>query len=166
MAFSLAITAGGLLVCYLFSASARSRARRSTPCWLSVFAGWASGHLALITIFSEGALLLVAAQAGFVDGPRVMANMAVDYWLPHRFASLSDRLTMQNGVLLMGGAALLLLLYTRGSISTLVVMYSINVFLTFSLSELGMSRSSSRNRQREPHWKKHLPVHLIGLASA
>ncbi len=61
--------------------------------------------LALITIFSEGALLLVAAQTGFVDGPRVMANMAVDYWFPHRFASLSDRFTIQNGVLLMGGAA-------------------------------------------------------------
>ena len=38
-------------------------------------------------------------------GPRVMANMAVDYWFPHRFASLSDRFTIQNGVLLMGGAA-------------------------------------------------------------
>ena len=78
-----------------------------------------------------------AAQAGFVDGPRVMANMAVDYWFPRRFASLSDRFTIQNGVLLMGGASVLLLLYARGSIPTLVVMYSINVFLTFSLSELG-----------------------------
>ena len=44
------------------------------------------------------ALLFVAAQAGFVDGPRVMANMAVDSWLPHRFAALSERLSMQNGV--------------------------------------------------------------------
>ena len=46
-----------------------------------------------------------------------MANMAIDSWLPHRFASLSERLTMQNGVLLMGGAAILLLFYTRGSTS-------------------------------------------------
>ena len=44
----------------------------------------------------------VAAQAGFIDGPRVMANMAHDSWLPHRFGQLSDRLTMQDGVLLMG----------------------------------------------------------------
>ena len=35
-----------------------------------------------------------------------MANMAHDSWLPHRFGQLSDRLTIQNGVLLMGGAAL------------------------------------------------------------
>ena len=60
----------------------------------------------------------MAAQAGFIDGPRVMANMAHDSWLPHRFAQLSDRLTMQNGVLLMGGASLATLLYTRGDVST------------------------------------------------
>jgi K+ transporter len=89
--------------------------------------------------------------------------MAVDYWFPHRFASLSDRLTMQNGVVLMGGAAIALLIYSKGRISTLVVMYSINVFLTFSLSELGMSRFFIKNRRKEPLWKKHLPVHLTGL---
>jgi membrane protein CcdC involved in cytochrome C biogenesis len=89
--------------------------------------------------------------------------MAVDYWFPHRFASLSDRFTIQNGVLLMGGAAVLLLLYSRGNIETLVVMYSINVFLTFSLSELGMSRFFIRHRKTDPKWKKHLPVHLTGL---
>ena len=135
------------------------------PSWPARFsASWKfGGALALITIFSEGALLLVAAQTGFVDGPRVMANMAVDYWFPHRFASLSDRFTIQNGVLLMGGAAVLLLVYSRGNITTLVVMYSINVFLTFSLSELGMSRFFIKNRKTEPHWKKHLPVHLTGL---
>jgi K+ transporter len=92
-----------------------------------------------------------------------MGNMVVDYWFPHRFASLSSRLTMQNGVLLMGGAAILLLLYSRGRITTLIVMYSINVFLTFSLSELGMSRFFIRHRHTDPNWKKHLPVHLTGL---
>ena len=106
-----------------------------------MFGKWPLGSLlALVTILSEGALLLVAAQTGFIDGPRVMANMAIDSWLPRRFASLSERLTMQNGVVLMGGAALLLLFYTHGSISALVVMYSINVFLTFSLSKFGMAR--------------------------
>ena len=113
--------------------------------------------LALITILSEGALLLVAAQTGFIDGPRVMANMAIDSWLPRRFSSLSERFTMQNGVMLMGIAALLLLIYTHGSISALVVMYSINVFLTFSLSEFGMSRFFIRNRRREKKWAQHLP---------
>ena len=66
--------------------------------------------------------------------------MAVDSWVPHRFSQLSDRLVTKNGVFLMGLAAIAALLYTRGNITTLVVMYSINVFLTFSLTELGMTR--------------------------
>jgi amino acid transporter len=165
MASSLAITAGGIFVCYLLLGVAPVAGKTLNAVLAGqVFSGWSfGGVLAIVTIFTEGAILLVAAQTGFVDGPRVMANMAVDYWLPHRFASLSDRLTMQNGVMLMGGAAIALLVYSKGRISTLVVMYSINVFLTFSLSELGMSRFFIRNRKKEPHWKKHLPVHLTGL---
>ena len=72
------------------------------------------------------------------DGPRVLANMAVDRWMPTRFASLSDRLVTQNGVLLMGAAALLVVLGTSALVNTLVVLYSINVFITFSLSMVGM----------------------------
>jgi amino acid transporter len=165
LSVSLSLTAGGILVCYLLLGVSPVAGKTLNAVLAGqVFGGWSfGGLLSLVTIFSEGALLLVAAQTGFVDGPRVMANMAVDYWFPHRFASLSSRLTMQNGVLLMGGSAVILLIYSRGRISTLVVMYSINVFLTFSLSELGMSRFFIKNRRKEPHWKKHLPVHLTGL---
>ncbi|MCX6561690.1 MAG: APC family permease [Candidatus Aminicenantes bacterium] len=165
MAVSLAFTAGGILICYLLI-GVRPTAGRTLNAVLAgqVFGGWSFGPaLAVVTIFTEGALLLVAAQTGFVDGPRVMANMAVDYWFPHRFASLSDRFSIQNGVLLMGGAAIVLLLYSKGNITTLVVMYSINVFLTFSLSQLGMSRFFIRNRKTDPKWRKNLPIHLIGL---
>lgn len=162
---SLAFTAGGILVCYLLLNVTPIAGKTLNAVLAStLYKGWGFGPLlALITIFSEGALLLVGAQTGFVDGPRVMANMAVDYWFPRRFASLSARFSIQNGILLMGGASVLLLLYARGRITTLVVMYSINVFLTFSLSELGMSRFFIKNRHKEKEWKKHLPVHLTGL---
>jgi hypothetical protein len=119
--------------------------------------------LALITIFSEGALLMVAAQTGFIDGPRVMANMAIDSWLPRSFALLSERLTMTNGIMLMGGAALILMLLTHGSIPFLVTMYAINVFLTFSISQYGMSRFFYKNRTVDKDWKRHIVIHLIGL---
>jgi len=165
MATSLAITAGGILICYLLL-GVQPVVGRTLNAVLAdgVFGGWSiGGALAFITIFSEGAILLVAAQAGFLAGPRVMANMAVDYWFPHRFASLSDRFTIQNGVLLMGVATVVLLLYSRGKITTLVVMYSINVFLTFSISQLGMSRHFIRNRKTEPKWKRFLPLHIVAL---
>lgn len=165
MAVSLAFTAGGILICYLLL-GVQPAAGRTLNAVLadSVFGGWSIGKvLAFITIFSEGAILFVAAQAGFLAGPRVMANMAVDYWFPHRFASLSDRFTIQNGVLIMGVATVVILFYARGNITTLVVMYSINVFLTFSLSQLGMSRHFIRNRKSEPKWKRYLPLHLVAL---
>ncbi len=166
LAISLAVTASGILVCYLLLKIQPIEGQTLNAVLAGkVFGGWKIGRaLALITIFSEGALLLVAAQAGLTAGPRVMANMAVDYWFPHRFASLSDRFSIQNGVILMGGAAILLLLYSHGNIMTLVVMYSINVFLTFSLSQLGMSRFFIKNRAKEKKWKKYLPVHIVGLA--
>jgi Amino acid permease len=92
-----------------------------------------------------------------------MANMAADSWLPHRFSHLSDRLTMQNGVMLISGAAILTLLYTWGDTSTLVLMYSINVFLTFSLSETGMVLYWFGHRERYPDWGRHIVIHVIGL---
>jgi len=116
-----------------------------------------------ITMFSEGILLIVAAQTGFIDGPRVMANMAVDSWLPKKLSTLSDRLTTQNGILLMGIAAAATLIYTRGHIETLIVMYSLNVFLTFSLSESGMVRFWIRSRKQYAEWKRHLSIHGTGL---
>jgi amino acid transporter len=165
MATSLAFTAGMLFLCYSLM-GVRPVEGKTLNAVLAdgLFAHWPMGSsLAFVTIFSEGALLLLAAQTGFVDGPRVMSNMAVDSWFPHRFAALSVRLTMRNGIVLMGGAAIALLLYTRGSVSALIVMYSINVFLTFSLSQLGMSRFFIQRRHEDPQWLRHLSVHLVGL---
>ena len=161
MATSLAITAGGiLLLSYLLwharpverqddeRRAARARRRR-----LVARAASPSGMVRRRHAGQRGALLFVAAQAGFIDGPRVMANMAVDSWLPHRFSALSERLTMRNGVLLMGGAALAALLYTRGEVSKLVVMYAINVFVTFSLSNIAMTVFWLRRRSSDPSWR-------------
>ncbi|HVT60229.1 MAG TPA: amino acid permease [Thermoanaerobaculia bacterium] len=170
MALSLALTAGGILIGYLLL-DARFVSGKTMNAVLAekVFGGWhAAGMpfgywLVLITLISEGLLLVVAAQTGFIDGPRVMANMATDSFWPHRFAALSEQLTMQNGVLLMGAAALAMLFYTQGSIQTLVYMYSINVFLTFTLSQLGMSRHwwGHRGDRRR---RRHLVVHGVALA--
>ena len=117
----------------------------------------------VLTLIAEALLLLIAAQTGFIDGPRVMANMALDSWLPHRFSSLSERLTMHNGVYLMGGASIAALWYTGGSVETLVTMYSINVFITFSLTELGMCKFYITERHKHKEWKHALPIHMTGL---
>ncbi len=170
MAVSLAITAGGIFLCYLFFNVTPVEGKTMNAVLLERFAGdWSIGTIptgyffVVLTLGAEAALLFVAAQAGFIDGPRIMANMSIDSWFPHRFGSLSDRLTMQNGVVLISIAAVLILVLTGGHTSTLVLMYSINVFLTFSLSQLGMMRYWVRNRRRFASWWRHGTVHLIGF---
>ena len=172
MAASLAITAGGIILGYLLMNVHPVEGKTMN----AVLAGELAGtwHLfgipfgkafIVITLASEALLLFVAAQAGFIDGPRVMANMAHDSWLPHRFSALSDRLTMQNGVILMGSTSLVMLLYTRGSVDTLVLLYSINVFVTFSLSQAGMIRYwiMADTRKKHPDWTQHIGIHIVGF---
>src|SRR5205807_1221069 len=104
-----------------------------------------------------------AAQAGFVDGPRVLANMAIDSWVPRKFGALSERLTTRNGVVLMGVTSLAALLLTRGEVAALVVMYSINVFVTFSMTELSMCRFWIGERTRRRDWWRKIQIHGAGL---
>jgi len=170
MAVSLALTAGGITLGYLLMDVHPEPGQTMNGVLAQHFMGaWTVGGvhigkgMVVLTLLAEALLLFVAAQTGFIDGPRVMANMASDSWLPHRFAQLSDRLTMQNGVVLMGGASLLALLYTRGDVTTLVLMYSINVFVTFSLTEMSMCRFWFKGRDKHPDWKKHISVHITGL---
>jgi amino acid transporter len=169
MAVSLAVTASGILIAYLLFHVSPEPGKTMNAVLLERFAGgWNVGGIAIgrgfvvLTLVAEAALLVVAAQAGFIDGPRVMANMATDSWLPHRFSQLSDRLTMQNGVLLMGGASLATLFYTHGDITHLVTMYSINVFVTFSLSQLAMLRYWKRTKG--PGRRRGLTIHGVAFA--
>ncbi len=172
MALSLAFTAGGILFCYLLI-HAHSVPGKTLNAVLAekLFGPWKigafdiGGILVIVTLVSEGALLFVAAQTGFIDGPRILANMAVDSWVPRRFAQLSDRLVTKNGIFLMGAGAIAVLLYSKGKSDLLILMYSINVFLTFTLTELGMSRFWITTRRNPEHrnWRRNLAIHGTGL---
>jgi amino acid transporter len=165
MAVSLALVAGVLFICYfLLDIQPEQGKTLNAVLATRLFGGFPAGiWIAAIIIFSEGLLLFVAAQTGFIDGPRVMANMAVDSWFPKKFAALSERLTMRNGVLVMGIAALILMVVTKGDITALVIMYAINVFLTFSLSQLGMAKFSIKTRKKKEHWIRFLLIFIIGF---
>ena len=117
-----------------------------------------------IAMVFAATLLLVAASSGFLGGPAVLAWMAIDKWAPHSFAHLSNRLVAQNGVLTMGTAAGILLLFTGGQVHSLVVLYSINVFLTFSLSITGLVRYNFSNRKGRPPLKWTLDTGISILA--
>lgn len=170
MAVSLAVTAAGILFGYRLFGLDHEPGRTLNASLLHRFAdGWNEtlplGNLYVgMTLLSEGLLLFVAAQAGFVDGPRILASMAVDRWAPSRFANLSSRLVTANGVMLMAMAAAAALVYTRAQTKHLVIMYAINVFVTFSLSQLGMVRHWWEERRRDPGWLWRLLLNGSGLA--
>ncbi|HEY3450951.1 MAG TPA: APC family permease [Myxococcales bacterium] len=166
MALSLALVAGGVTLGYLLVHASPVPGKTMNAVLAESFArslGGAGKAFVVATLFAETALLFVAAQTGFLDGPRVMANMANDGWLPHRFGNLSSRLVTKDGVVLMSGASALTLLYTGGHVGTLVLMYAINVFLTFSLSQLAMVRYWWRGRRTLAGWRQHISVHGVGL---
>ncbi len=167
MAISLAVMVMGLMISYIFYQVAPASGKtlnavffeRATTNWGSS----AAYTFILVALISEGMLLFVAAQTGFIDGPRVLANMALDRWFPTRFSTLSDRLVTQNGILIIGGIALVMMTLTHGSVRLLVVLYSINVFITFVLSQLGMVRHWWQCRTNVKGWARKFLVNGIGL---
>ncbi len=167
MGASLTFVVGGLLLVYLLYHVKPAEGKTLNAVLLeqmtSAWPGWLGKGFVIAALASSAALLLIAAQTGFLGGPRVLANMAVDRWMPTRFAMLSDRLVTQNGVLLMGVAALIVVFFTQAAVSILVVLYSINVFITFSLSQLGMVRHWWSDRANTPAWKRKICINGFGL---
>jgi amino acid transporter len=170
MAFSLAFMAGGIILLYLLWDAAPVAGKTLNAVTFgniigSVFGDGATGHavLSAVLLFEVG-LLLVAANTGFLGGPAVLASMASDRWVPRQFRQLSNRMVTQNGVLLMGIGALLILLATRGKVALLVVLYSINVFITFTLTLFGLVRHWWQQRRYTLIWKRQILLSLMGLA--
>ncbi len=167
MAVSLSFLVLGLMIAYsLYNVQISSTKTLNAVLFDSLTANWNpfwSKSIILIALLSEAALLFVAAQTGFIDGPRIMANMAIDKWFPKKFASLSDRLITMNGVLLMGIASVIIMMISKGSVDFLVVLYSINVFITFSISQLGMVKHWWLDRDKLGHWRRKLIINGIGF---
>ncbi len=170
MASSLSFTAGGVILLYLlWSAQPVPHQTLNAVTFGAIINSWqldpilSHGLLAVVLLLEAG-LLFVAANTGFLGGPTVLANMAVDSWIPRQFRNLSGRLVTQNGIFLMGVGALGILAWTHGDVSVLVVLYSINVFITFSLSLLGLCRHWWRSRYDVDGWKSRLLLSLLGFA--
>ena len=169
IACSLAFTAGGIILIYLLwdvqkvqgETLNASVFKLITADWDLFGINWSAEFTGLALIFAAG-LLLTAANTGFIAGPNVLAAMAVDRWMPHMFSALSNRLVTKNGVLLMGGMAVGALMITGGVVHLLVIMYSINVFFTFTLTLAGITRHRWRERSNARIWHK-LTIAFIAM---
>ncbi|MEN9391049.1 MAG: hypothetical protein RL017_346 [Pseudomonadota bacterium] len=165
MAISLSLAAGIFILLFLlWNVQATTGQTLNAVVFRKIAATAGINHWFVeITLFFEATLLLVGANTGVLGCPSVMANMAVDKWLPKQFKELSSRLVTQNGILIAGIGAILILIYAHGSVPALVILYSINVFITFCLSLLGLCVYWVKVRKHKNEWLKKFALALTGF---
>lgn len=170
VALSLALTAGGLIFLYSLWPTPPSTSRTlNAVVFDAVIRQWQLGPatsdtLLWLTLAFEGGVLLVAANSIFIFAPSLLGYMASDSWLPHRFRNLSNQLVRSNGVYFIGICALILLLLTGGDVKPLLVLFSINVFLSLALSKLGLCRHWWRSRTENRLWPLRLTLAATSFA--
>ena len=172
MALSLAFTASGIILLYLLwdAQPVYGQTLNATTFKAIIdnfgFGGdWGNKLMLTVVLAFEAGLLFVAANTGFLGGPAVLSNMAADSWVPHKFRYLSTRLVTQNGILVMGIAALGILYWTQGSVTLLVVLYSVSVFLTFAISLFGLCLYWWRHRKTQRRWARRFTLSLLGFVT-
>jgi amino acid transporter len=114
--------------------------------------------------FATMLILLVAANTSFADFPRLSSIMARDGFMPRQLAHRGDRLVFSNGILILSGLSILLLVVFNGDVHALIPLYAIGVFLSFTLSQAGMVRHwlKLKGERPKPH---HILLNAIGAVT-
>lgn len=119
---------------------------------------WSIAYVA--TQIATALILVLAANTAYADFPRLASILSRDKFLPRQLANVGDRLVFNNGILMLGVFAALVIVAKRGSVDALIPLYAIGVFLAFTLSQTGMV-VHWRN-ERRPGWKRKAAINGIG----
>ncbi len=95
--------------------------------------------LYMLTIIGTTVILVMAANTAFAGFPRLGALVAEDGYLPHQMSFLGSRLVFSYGIVALALIASLLVMLFQASVSALIPLYAIGVFLSFTLSQGGMA---------------------------
>jgi amino acid transporter len=98
-------------------------------------------------------ILVLAANTSYADFPRLSSILARDRFVPRQFANQGDRLVFSNGILILSGFAILLIVAFQGDTHALLPLYAIGVFISFTLSQSGMVRRWLRLREKGWQWR-------------
>ncbi|HLX39519.1 MAG TPA: amino acid permease, partial [Ktedonobacteraceae bacterium] len=107
-------------------------------------------------------ILTLAANTSYADFPRLASLLARDNFLPHQFAFRGDRLAFSIGIVSLALLASLLLVIFRGDTTSLINLYAVGVFMSFTLSQGGMVRHWWRLRREKKHWQRSLIINGLG----
>lgn len=120
------------------------------------------GLLYLATIAATTIILIMAANTSFADFPRLSALAAADGFLPRQLTYRGSRLVYSRGIVALAAMASLLIIIFQASVTRLIPLYAIGVFLSFTLSQTGMARRWWHSGQLKPGEKlntHHSVVH-------
>ena len=112
---------------------------------------------------ATAAILVLAANTSFADFPRLSSLLARDRFLPRQFANRGDKLVFSNGIIILAVFSGILVVMFGGDTSRLIPLYAVGVFLSFTLSQLGMVRRWYRTKSAR--WKKSLAVNAVGAVA-
>jgi amino acid transporter len=121
--------------------------------------GW---YLVLVQV-STALLLTLAANTSFADFPRLSSFLARDGFMPRQFGFRGDRLAFSTGIVALAAVAIVLLVAFRASVSALIPLYTLGVFVAFTLSQTGMVRRWWS--RREAGWRRGLAINGLGAAT-
>ncbi len=108
-------------------------------------------------------ILILAANTAFADFPRLSSIIARDRYLPRQFMNQGDRLAFSNGILVLSSFAAILIIAFRGVTESLLPLYMIGVFVSFTLSQAGMVRKW--RRERGLGWRSSALLNLVGAVA-
>jgi amino acid transporter len=106
------------------------------------------------------AILILAANTAYQDFPRLSSILARDRFAPRQLANIGDRLVFTNGILALSALAAFLIVIFRGDTHALIPLYAVGVFISFTLSQYGMSKRLSSLRQ--PGWRLYSNISRFG----
>jgi amino acid transporter len=106
-------------------------------------------------------ILFLAASTAYADFPRVASLLSKDRYAPRQFASIGDRLVFSNGIIGLSLIAIGLVVFFKGRTHLLIPLYSVGVFLSFTLSQAGMVIRHLKQKQKG--WKKSIVLNAFGM---
>ena len=127
----------------------------------AAFVGAGSPFHYLVQI-STAVLLVLAANTSFADFPRLSSILARDGFLPRTFQFRGERLAFNSGIVVLTVLSALLIVAFGGSVTALIPLYTVGVFVAFTLSQAGMVRHWWRLRATEAHWLRKAAINGLG----
>ncbi len=126
-------------------------------------AGSTAGWMFYVVQGFTFAVLVLAANTSYQGFPRLSALLARDAFIPRQFTNLGDRLVFSNGIIVLAGAASMLIWIYAANVDSLIHLYVIGVFTAFTLSQAGMVRYW--RRRRLPGWRRSMLLNGVGAVT-